>query len=69
MPSQAGVALTWSTTVFWVQRLVVQWSVSDTARWCGTRFETVVHVVFSFACFGLTALFVLCGTVQLGPML
>jgi uncharacterized membrane protein len=48
MPSQAGVALTWSTTVFWVLRPVVRWSRYHTARGCGKGFVTVVHFVFSF---------------------
>ena len=40
-PILAGLAL------FWLVRLIVQWTVYDKALWRGNRFNAVVHILFT----------------------
>jgi hypothetical protein len=43
--------------LFWAVRLIVQFFVYSPALWRGKKFETVMHVVFTFLWAYLTALF------------
>ncbi len=64
--SLAGAWITWSLAAFWMLRAFTQWFIYPTALWRGKRSETIMHVVFSFVWPGLTALFAVCGLVQIG---
>ena len=64
--SRAGKWITWSFASFWALRLYFQWFVYRADLWRGKRMETSVHWVFTFVWSALTALFALCGSVQMG---
>lgn len=43
--------------IFWTWRLIFQFFVYSAELWKGKKFETVVHVLFSFLWFYLSAVF------------
>lgn len=64
----AAAWLSWTYALVWALRLYVQWFVFPQALWRGKRFETAIHVLFTVIWTALTALFVVCGLVQLGRL-
>jgi hypothetical protein len=67
-PTLAGAWITWSIAAFWALRLMVQWFVYPSSLWRGKKLETSMHILFTFVWLGLTALFSLCGLVQIGRL-
>ena len=43
--------------IFWLLRLLIQFFVYSTQLWKGKKFETIVHIVFSFLWFYLSFVF------------
>jgi hypothetical protein len=66
--SRAGAWFSWSFAVFWAVRLYCQWFVYKAHLWRHKRFETRMHWLFTFLWAGLTALFSVCGLLQLGAI-
>lgn len=65
-PSRAAKWGCWSLVLFWVLRLVFQWTAYKPAWWKGKRFETSMHWFFSCIWLLLIALFAACAAVQHG---
>lgn len=64
--SRAGAWAAWSLAFFWAVRLYCQWFVYRADLWRGKRMETGMHWWFTFVWLALTALFCVCGAVQVG---
>jgi hypothetical protein len=56
-----GRRVSFGMGVFWLARLLIQFFGYSTSLWRGKRFETVIHVLFSFLWAYLSAVFLLVG--------
>ncbi|MCB1132483.1 MAG: hypothetical protein KDN05_15255 [Verrucomicrobiae bacterium] len=64
--TRAGLWATSSITVFWLCRLVAQWTVYRQRWWKGRPLETTVHWVFTCVWLALVLLFGACAMRQFG---
>ena len=64
--TRAGLWATSSITVFWLCRLVAQWTVYRQRWWKGRPLETTVHWVFTCVWLALVLLFGACAIRQFG---
>jgi hypothetical protein len=65
-PTAAGRWGTWSLTVFWLIRLIFQWTTYRPAWWKGKRFETSMHWFFTVVWSYLASVFGCCAFAQHG---
>jgi hypothetical protein len=56
-----GRRVSFGMGVFWLARLLIQFFGYSTSLWRGKRFETIIHVLFSFLWAYLSAVFLLVG--------
>ncbi len=63
--SRAATWASWSISVFWLIRLYCQWFVYSANLWHGKSLETGMHYGFTCLWISLTAVFGICGALQM----
>ena len=66
--SRPGGWMAFSYSIFCGIRLYCQWWVYPTALWRHRRFETIIHLLFTFIWFALFSLFGISAAIQAGWM-